>query len=195
MRRARCRQQTPAWVAKQLPGKDGEEQVAPKQGNSHRFCSLLFHKGLYPSCAWGLQPATAWTGPPQHPWVLPPNMVTPIPLPRAHLPSQALPYRSSLIFFHTITLSSIDAIILLHAPPACLLLPPWVREFFGPRAQVFSRRQEMHHVPGTVGEYHPAPRPLPSTQTGKKPQKSQKKPNQPPVSAMHPGFLYIDCVI
>lgn len=24
---------------------------------------------------------------------------------------------------------------------------------------------------------------------------SQKKPNQPPVSAMHPSFLYIDCVI
>lgn len=80
----------------------------------------------------------------------------PQPLPRVRLPSRALPHRSSLISFHAITLSGINAIGFPHAPPAPIL-PLLVREFFGPRDPVFSWMQGKHRVLGTVGGSHPAP--------------------------------------
>lgn len=113
----------------------------------------------------------------------------PHPLPRVRLPSRALPYRSSLISFHTITLSSINAMGFPHAPPAPILPPPLVREFFGPRDPVFSWMQGKHRVLGTVGGSHPAP-----ARYQKKTTKSEK--TQPTTCLSNaPRFLYIDCVI
>lgn len=53
----------------------------------------------------------------------------------------------------------------------------------------------MLHVLGTAGESCAAPRPCQVCKKAETTQNSQAKPNQPPVSAMHPGFLYIDGVI
>lgn len=120
----------------------------PRQESGRRLCSLLVPTEL--SCSSpGLCPRPS--APPaaaaQHGH----------PLPRVCLPSRALPFGSSFISFHTITLSSINAIGFPHAPPAPILPPPLVREFFGPRDPVFSWMQGKHRVLGTVGGSHPAP--------------------------------------
>lgn len=143
-----------------------------KAGEEPQALPFAFPQGALPLPHLGS--ATVWTGAPQHP--------ARSPQPGHILPPRAPPYRSFFIFFsHTITLSSITPVVFPHAPPSPLLLPPRVREFFGPRDQVFSRGQEMHHVLGMVGESHPAPHPLPDMQMGskKKPQNTKKVRKNP----------------
>lgn len=170
-RRARCPQQTPAPAAKQLPGKDGRKQHA-KAGERPQALPFAFPQGARSLLHLGSATGRSMDGTPSAPVGAATQHGHSIP----SVPGTfALPFTSSLVFFHTITLSSIDAIIFPHVPPAPLLPPPLVREFFGPRDPVFSGRQETHHALGTVGESRPVPRPLPSTQMGKKTQKKSEK--------------------
>lgn len=135
--------------AEQLPGTDGRKQDTPRQGNGRFAFCLSPRSSLPPPLGSAPGPAAPAAAATQH--------GHPQPLPRVCLPSRALPYGSSLISFHTITLSSIKAIGFPHAPPAPILPPPLVREFFGPRDPVFLWMQGKHRVLGTVGRSHPAP--------------------------------------
>ena len=189
-RRALCRQQTPA---QQLPGEDGRKQDAPKQGNGRRLCRLLFPKGLYASCAWALQP-------PQHGWD--PLSThehrhpawSPQPLCPGHIYPPELFPRHHLAFFFSIPSpsaastpsSSCTLLPLLSCPLHGFLsfLAPGIEcSCGGRRCTMCWARAARPRVPCQVCKWE------------KNPQKKVKKPNQPPVSAMHPGFLYIDCVI
>lgn len=147
--------------AEQLPGQDGRNQDTPRQGMATGSALCLSPPSSTPPPLGSVPNPTAPTA-----------AATTHPLPRARLPSPALPYRSSLISFHTITLSSINAIGFPHAPPAPFLPPPLVREFFGPRDPVFSWMQGKHRVLGTVGGSHPAP----ARYWKKKPHKVRKDP-------------------
>lgn len=129
------------------------------------------------SCTWALGAASAWAGAPQHPWVPPHSTLTP---------------PSSLIirFFSTHHPQQHRCRCFPYVFPPLLARPlRRLANFLAPGTRRSPRSRER-----SAGQRQP----LPGTRMGNKKKKTtkvRKKPNRPPVSAMHPGFLYIICVI